>query len=53
MNAAAVPARIQRVSLLGHAGDLAWRQSDAGIEVTLPARAPGPHACALKIEFFP
>ena len=53
VKAAVIPSRIKRVSLLGHTGELAWHPSDAGLKATLPARAPGPHAHTLKIEFSP
>jgi alpha-L-fucosidase len=41
--------RVTQVCLLGHRGDLAWRQADAGLEVQLPAAKPCDHAFALKI----
>ena len=37
------------VSLLGHAGQLNWKQSAEGLEVTLPAEQPCDYAYALKI----
>lgn len=42
--------RITAVSLLGHAGALAWNQDGTGLHVTLPSAAPCEHAYALKIE---
>ena len=45
--------RINRVSLLGSARSLQWNQDDAGLHVHLPARAPGKHAFAFKIETAP
>ena len=40
---------IATVGLLGYSGDLAWKQSPAGLEVTLPAQAISPYTAALKI----
>jgi len=37
------------VSMLGHKGDLAWRQTEAGLHVTMPDRQPCAHAYALRI----
>jgi len=37
------------VRLLGHAGDVAWKQTDEGLAVTLPAEMPCAHAPVLKI----
>ncbi len=41
--------RIRSVSLLGHAGDLAWKQDPSGLHVTLPEKAPCEHAFVLKV----
>ncbi len=41
--------KIDSVSLLGHTGDLTWKQTDQGLEVMLPAKKPCEHAFALKI----
>jgi len=47
----AIPAeRINRVSMLGYAGDLAWEQAQDGLQVHLPVEKPGNHAYVLKIE---
>lgn len=40
---------VSRVSLLGHSGELQWTQTEAGLEVVLPAKRPSEHAFALKI----
>lgn len=53
LNISSVPqnvGRVSRVTMLGHAQPLAFRQNDAGMTVTLPAQKPGPYAHALKIE---
>jgi alpha-L-fucosidase len=41
--------RVTQVRLLGHRGELTWRQTDAGLEVQLPAEKPCDHAFALRI----
>ena len=41
---------VQRVTLLGHSGKLAWQQDAAGLRVNAPATSPCHHAYALKIE---
>jgi alpha-L-fucosidase len=41
---------ITGVSLLGYGGELTWTQDESGLHVTLPAKAPSPHAVALKIK---
>jgi len=41
---------INTVSLLGSEENLAWSRTEAGLEVTLPARKPCDHAYVLKIE---
>ena len=41
---------IQSVTLLGHAGDLTWSQSEAGLYVTLPNEKPCEFAFTLKIN---
>ena len=41
--------KVTSVSLLGHAGPLAWTQGEQGLEVTLPAQKPCEHAFALKV----
>jgi alpha-L-fucosidase len=40
---------IAKIQMLGVAGDLPWRQDDAGLHVRLPDRRPCDHAYALKI----
>ena len=40
---------IEAVSLLGHEGNLEWRQSVEGLKVTLPAKQPCQYAFSLKI----
>jgi alpha-L-fucosidase len=46
----ATPAgKIGQVSLLGHQGQLAWEQTDAGLVVALPERKPCEHVFAIKI----
>ena len=47
---AADAGKVTAVSLLGHAGELTWTQNDEGLEVSLPAEKPCPHAFALKIH---
>ena len=42
--------RATAVRLLGHDGPLAFTQDAAGLHVTLPAKAPGEHAFAFRIE---
>jgi alpha-L-fucosidase len=46
---AADAGQVSHVSLLGHAGVLAWTQTKQGLEVMLPAAKPCQHAFALKI----
>jgi alpha-L-fucosidase len=41
---------VTAVALLGHAGDISWDQTAAGLAVTLPAAAPSNHAVTLKIS---
>ncbi|HUT93920.1 MAG TPA: alpha-L-fucosidase [Thermoguttaceae bacterium] len=41
---------ITKVSLLGHSGELKWKQTADGLEVVLPAKRPSEHAFALKIS---
>lgn len=41
--------RIERVGLLGHAGDLEFSRDDDGLKIQLPARPPGRHAVAFEI----
>ena len=41
--------KISSVALLGHAGNLPWSQTAAGLTVTLPEKKPCQHAFALKI----
>jgi len=40
---------VQSVHLLGHSGKLTWKQTDQGLVVALPAKAPCEHAFVLKI----
>lgn len=40
---------VTKVSLLGYGGELQWTQTEAGLEVMLPAKEPNEHAFALKI----
>jgi alpha-L-fucosidase len=40
---------IESVGLLGHGGDLVWRQTSEGLTVRLPAQQPCEHAFSLKI----
>jgi alpha-L-fucosidase len=42
--------KIERVSLLGHPGELEFTQDDGGLGVKLPARPPCKYAVALKID---
>ncbi len=41
---------VRRVTLLGHAGELAWQQDAAGLRVSAPATRPCDHAYVLKVE---
>jgi alpha-L-fucosidase len=41
--------KVSDVALLGHEGPLEWRQTDAGLEVDLPANPPCDFAATLKI----
>ncbi len=41
--------KIQRVELLGFDGQLQWAQSEAGLKIMLPEKAPSEHAVAFKI----
>jgi alpha-L-fucosidase len=41
--------QVTAVRLLGHRGKLRWTQTNAGLEVQLPAKPPGDHAFALAI----
>jgi len=40
----------ETVRLLGHQGDLAFRETNDGLLVTLPSQPPGDHAYAFAIE---
>jgi len=42
--------RIQRVSMLGVEGALAWEASDAGLTIACPPEAPCAHAVTFKVE---
>ncbi len=41
---------VERVTLLGHPGKVAWRQTEAGLEATLPPTPVSPHTVGLKIH---
>ena len=41
---------VNRVELLGHKAKLLWEQTDEGLNVTLPEKAPCDYAVALRIE---
>lgn len=41
---------VTSVSLVGHDGVIGWNQTEAGLEVKLPAKRPTEHALALKIR---
>ena len=41
---------VTRVRLLGHSGELEWKQTADGLVVNLPAQKPCEHAYALKIS---
>ena len=41
--------KVSSVSLLGHAGELTWKQGEQGLEIDLPAAKPCEHAFAFKI----
>ena len=49
-NAKGIVGEVQEVSLLGHAGKLAFARTEAGLEITIPAKKPGDYAFALKIS---
>jgi alpha-L-fucosidase len=42
--------KVTAVSLLGHSGELTWKQTADGLEVALPAKKPCQHAFALRIS---
>ena len=46
----AFPTEITRILLLGDSQPLAWERTLGGLNVTLPARPPGSHAHAIRIE---
>jgi alpha-L-fucosidase len=41
--------QISSVKVLGYAGEVAWRQTPEGLQVTVPKEKVSPHTCALKI----
>jgi alpha-L-fucosidase len=41
---------VRDIRLLGHDGKLSWSRNESGLTVTMPARKPCDHACALRIE---
>jgi alpha-L-fucosidase len=43
------PGKIANVELLGYKGKIAWAQTEAGLQVTLPNEAPSRHAVTLKV----
>ncbi len=45
----ALPGKIEKVELLGHAGALAFTRDAAGLHVKFPAEKPGDYAYALRI----
>lgn len=44
------PGKIQKVEMLGHKGDLKWKQEDAALRVEMPAEKTSDIAITLKIE---
>ena len=40
---------VKAVRLLGHDGPVQWKQTQTGLDVSLPDRDPLPHALALQI----
>ena len=44
------PGKIRRVELLGHKGDLKWKQDDAALTVEMPAEKISDLAVTLKVE---
>jgi len=44
-----VEAKLSRVQLLGHSGDVSWTETPEGLQVTLPAQKPCEYAIALKL----
>ncbi len=42
--------KVTKVGLLGHAGEVAWKQTDEGLAVTVPAAKVSEYTCALRIE---
>lgn len=50
LGAPAADRQIEHVSLLGFTGELAWRQTAAGLTVDVPAGLDAAHAVTLKIE---
>ena len=49
-NAKGIVGEVQEVSLLGHSGKLTFARTEAGLEITLPAKKPGDYAFAFKIS---
>jgi alpha-L-fucosidase len=42
--------KIAQVAMLGHNGNLEWKQDENGLSVTMPPQPPCEHAFALKIS---
>ena len=49
---AAGAGRISAVNLLGHSGPLPWRQTDEGLNATMPEQKPCEHVFTLKTDVF-
>lgn len=47
---ASVAGKVTDVSLVGHDGKIAWKQTDRGLELKLPAARPAEHAFAFKVR---
>jgi alpha-L-fucosidase len=46
-------AKVTSVSLVGHGGQVAWKQDQQALSVTLPEQPPSQHAVTLKIQGVP
>ena len=44
-----IDGKVEKVELLGHAGELAFKQDGNGLKVTFPAEKPCDYAYVLKI----
>jgi len=47
---ATVAGAITQVTVVGHAQEVGWKQTEEGLTVALPDEAAGAHACVLKVQ---